>query len=258
MNEATKNLMTHVERIVRPLRAMQIRKLRMRRELLNHLQSALDEERAGGLDEIEAIERAKTRLGDPGALRENLQRTVPWLERMLMARVPGSALLDRPEAQFNRFWGITRRMTMLHTAILVLGTSALSYAALLVVVLRVPRSGILPILERPLIWAVADLVVLVTYFWLLTVSGEIASAAALSKHPFRGLFRRAFKVLVLMLIEMFLFLDVMTSRALTTPRDVAMTLISATALVAALLLIGGLIRKLDRRYTPWQTLEIAG
>ena len=84
-----KELMVHVERIVRPVRAMQFRKLRMRRELLAHLQAAFDEERAAGADETTARQRAEQRLGDPSELTRTLQQTVPWIERTLMMRVPG-------------------------------------------------------------------------------------------------------------------------------------------------------------------------
>src|SRR5689334_20531134 len=44
-SDEMKALMVHVERIVRPVRASARRKLRMRRELLVHLQSAVEQER---------------------------------------------------------------------------------------------------------------------------------------------------------------------------------------------------------------------
>ena len=66
MNE----LMIHVERIVRPVRAMQARKLKMRRELLAHLEWAVNEERAHVASETEAIKRAK----------EETVRYVVWLQ----------------------------------------------------------------------------------------------------------------------------------------------------------------------------------
>ena len=72
------DLMLHVERIVRPIRAAARRKLRIRRELLAHLQSAFNEERARGLDE-------------PAALIRKLQSTVPRFERLAVTPFPGSA-----------------------------------------------------------------------------------------------------------------------------------------------------------------------
>jgi hypothetical protein len=83
MNDHDQSLMIHVERIVRDLRAGPQRKLRMRRELLGHLQAARDEELKLGLSNEQAIERAKQRLGDAAQLREELERAVPHLERAL-------------------------------------------------------------------------------------------------------------------------------------------------------------------------------
>jgi hypothetical protein len=52
-----KELMVHVERIVRPIRA-DASKLRIRNELLAHLQAAYDQSRAEGLDEPAALAEA--------------------------------------------------------------------------------------------------------------------------------------------------------------------------------------------------------
>jgi hypothetical protein len=77
-----KDLMVHVERIVRPIPASGGRKLRMRRELLAHLTAAFEEERARGLDDAAAAASAKRRLGDPDELRRQLEQPVPWIERI--------------------------------------------------------------------------------------------------------------------------------------------------------------------------------
>jgi hypothetical protein len=65
----------------------------MRRELLGHLQAALEEERGKtgdeAVNETGAIERAKRRLGEPAQLTRELQRSVPLLERVMLAKVPG-------------------------------------------------------------------------------------------------------------------------------------------------------------------------
>jgi hypothetical protein len=87
-------LMIHVERIVRPIHA-DCSKLRMRTELLAHLQTAFEEERARGLDEAAALAEAKRRLGDPAELTRELQAAVPRIERLLghlaMTQFPGAA-----------------------------------------------------------------------------------------------------------------------------------------------------------------------
>jgi hypothetical protein len=112
-------LMVHVERIVRPVRAFQSRKLRMRRELLGHLQAALDEERGHGADEPTAIEQAKRRLGDPSDVTRELQKSVSLPERILLAKVPVSKKLENLEVRTGRVWGLNGRMTMAHTALLI-------------------------------------------------------------------------------------------------------------------------------------------
>jgi hypothetical protein len=83
----TKDLMIHVERIVRPVRA-DASKLRMRRELLAHLQAAYEEERARGLDEPAALAEAKRRLGDPAEITRQLQASVSRLERLSVTPFP--------------------------------------------------------------------------------------------------------------------------------------------------------------------------
>src|SRR4051794_10273609 len=91
-----KELMIHVERIVRPVRAMESRKLRMRRELLAHLESALREEQAAGGSEAEILQRAKARLGEPAALAMELQQSAPWFDRFLLRSIPRLDALEKP------------------------------------------------------------------------------------------------------------------------------------------------------------------
>lgn len=83
-----KELRVHVERIVRPIRASVLRKNRMREELLGHLKTAFEEERSRTQSDAEAVQRAAARLGDSDALREDLQRSVPWYERLGHVRLP--------------------------------------------------------------------------------------------------------------------------------------------------------------------------
>lgn len=82
-----KELMIHVERIVRPLRG-EGAKLRMRRELLAHLQAAYDQERGAGRGHDEALAEAKRRLGEPAALAAELQASIPWYEKIGSAPFP--------------------------------------------------------------------------------------------------------------------------------------------------------------------------
>ena len=115
-----KELMIHVERIVRPVWATSRRRLHMRQELLGHLQGALNEERRRFPDdESAAIEAAKRRLGEPDDLTRQLQRTVPWLERVLMARTPASSRITKLELWSARsVLGMKGPMAMGHAVIL--------------------------------------------------------------------------------------------------------------------------------------------
>ena len=83
-----KELMVHVERAVRPVRAEPARKLKMRRELLAHLTSIYEEERARRSDPAAARAEALRRFGEPAALTRELQDSVPALERILHTPIP--------------------------------------------------------------------------------------------------------------------------------------------------------------------------
>lgn len=90
-----------VERTVRPVRASRARKHRMRQDLLQHLQSAFDEEQRQGLDEPQALARTLERFGATDELSTDLQRAVPWNDWLafrleaLAANRPGESLVHR-------------------------------------------------------------------------------------------------------------------------------------------------------------------
>src|SRR5215831_4839170 len=77
------DLMVHVERAVRAVRASPARKRRMRQELLAHLTALVEEEKERGGDEGQAVARALQRFGDAASLLRDLQDSVPRLERWL-------------------------------------------------------------------------------------------------------------------------------------------------------------------------------
>lgn len=94
-----KALRIHVERIVRPIRGGVLRKNKMREELLAHLMTAYAEEAKSASSEDEAVARAARRLGEPDALRKDLQGTVPLWERLahLPVPLPSPELADAPD-----------------------------------------------------------------------------------------------------------------------------------------------------------------
>jgi hypothetical protein len=83
MNESTRNsLMVVIEKAVRPVRAGETRKLKMREELLAHLTSIYEEEFERCGDERAAVEAAQRRFGNPRELSKELQTTVPFADRI--------------------------------------------------------------------------------------------------------------------------------------------------------------------------------
>lgn len=76
-------LMTHVERAVRPIRAEESTKCRMREDLYAHLFQIYQEELHQRNDEAEAVMNSCKRLGEPAALASELERTVSPFERRI-------------------------------------------------------------------------------------------------------------------------------------------------------------------------------
>lgn len=86
MNDRTfADLGAYVDTAVLPLRARPRRKRRMREELLAHLLGIYDEEFARLADERVAAGAAKQRLGDVSELTNDLQASVPFLERTVFS-----------------------------------------------------------------------------------------------------------------------------------------------------------------------------
>ncbi len=116
-------LRRHVERIIRPIRASGIRKMRMRDELLGHLTRIYEEELAGRQnDENGALAAAAGRFGDPTTLRAELQATVPWIERVMCAPLP------RPNSRFARRPGESVIAYVRRTAVWATTINALTWA----------------------------------------------------------------------------------------------------------------------------------
>jgi hypothetical protein len=75
------DFMVAVERAVRPVRAVEAHKDRMREELLAHLTGVYEEERARRGDDAAARAAALERFGDPATLTAELQGSVSPYER---------------------------------------------------------------------------------------------------------------------------------------------------------------------------------
>jgi len=75
-DEVTTQLMTIVERAVRPVLATKARKRGMREELLAHVTEVYDDEMARGANHSTALVRTRERFGDPAAITRQLQQSV--------------------------------------------------------------------------------------------------------------------------------------------------------------------------------------
>lgn len=97
-----RHLRAHIERIVHPIRATEGRKDRMREELLAHLSVAVAEERARGAGDTAATQRAIERLGEPDAVRRELQDSVPAWERALFRPLPFHDRMNAWDHSYDR------------------------------------------------------------------------------------------------------------------------------------------------------------
>ena len=80
-------LQAYLEAALEPLPACPSRKEQIREELLGHLLTIYDEELAYHGVVREALDRAQQRFGSLDGLRAELQRAIPFLERLFFQRV---------------------------------------------------------------------------------------------------------------------------------------------------------------------------
>lgn len=94
-----KSLRVQVERVVRPIRASNLRKDRMREELLAHLIRLFDEELARTSDAQSATSEAIRRFGDASLLARELQASVPWFDRWGLSSLPNRGPIRRRQGE---------------------------------------------------------------------------------------------------------------------------------------------------------------
>ena len=152
-------LRIHVERVVRPIRAAVGRKNKMREELLAHLVQKTQALMAAGADDSTACAEAIEQLGDPAALRADLQATVPALERLAYLPFPDFGFFD---AYFEKEDG----ESALHFAIVRTALIAATLGVLFALGVAVRWLGLLPGRSRPVTQPGYCLMMLsVSYVW---------------------------------------------------------------------------------------------
>jgi hypothetical protein len=263
------DLKLHVERIVRPVRATQSRKLRMRRELLAHLHAALTEERANSPDEATAMERPTQRLGTPEELSRTLQKSVPLIQRILLAKLEKPKPWGRQGAverwEFRaarRLWALDAPMTLWHSSILLMGATVLPYAALLSVVWMVPPSVYLRNqLERPAAAAIVNLINTIVSVSLFIISARLMVLVSSAPPPLspphaRRAIRYVSTIVASPLLLTYMCVAVIAGRAVT-PALASQAIIVGAVLAFSMFLIGRLLGALRRPYDEWLRLDVA-
>jgi len=251
-------LMTHVEQIVRPIAATQSTKLRMRRELLAHLDAAYREELARDPDR--AIDLAKARLGEPAEITRQLQRSVSLPERLLLSSLT-PARFNRFEKRVSQRWsGIPPQMTMGHASIIVAVAMIMSYVFGILAALRVPMevyrntfAGLLPsglLLTSPL----CAILCMVTFAVAAGLIVAFASAPS-SSRSWRAI-RYGGSIVILQLALMITFITFFGRRNITLA-DIAYGLIVTGVFLLILIGTGRLISVLRRPYDEWLMIDVA-
>ena len=127
--ELDRRMRIHVERIVRPVRAVERRKDRMREELLAHATAAYLEERQGCSCDNEALAVVFSRLGETAEITRELQSGVTWAERILFTgrREPTRVKRWLIRKQSESIWRYTARFTLFYALIFPLAAVAASW-----------------------------------------------------------------------------------------------------------------------------------
>jgi hypothetical protein len=168
-----KALRQQVERVVRPVRASQATKDRMREDLLEHLQLLYGKELARSGDPVVALAEATRQLGEPQALTRDLQSRVSRLERWAMTPLAGTQVSRRRPGESVGRW-IVRTVTVGSLA----SGVALAVIVFLLAALRMRVNRLGPVWPFLLTNPILMWVSLVSMFWcceLIRRQVEIAS-----------------------------------------------------------------------------------
>jgi hypothetical protein len=196
-----------IERTVRPVRAATPRKLKMREELLAHLEFIYTEEFARLQNPDAAFKAAAARFGDPSELTRELQSTIPmherlswWMEKHFGWRAPehASSYLRRFSLQFL---GIFGTLLAIFAAIIIFffdepipsALPALFAAALALVTTDIAiyllgnlyfltRDALFGVFGSPKSWARVALLSAATFFTTLLIGLAFSTASIGSLH----------------------------------------------------------------------------
>jgi hypothetical protein len=155
-----KALREQVERVVRPVRASQQTKDRMREDLLEHLELLYQKELARSDDSARALAEATRQLGERESLTRDLQSSVSRIERWAMTPLIGTGWGRRRRGETVGMW-IFRTVT---AGSLANGVS-LALMIFIVAALRVRVNRLAPVWPFLLVNPILMWVTLVSMFW---------------------------------------------------------------------------------------------
>jgi len=254
-----KELMIHVERIVRPVRARQSRKLRMRRELLSHLQAAVQHERGKTAEESAAVSQAIKRLGDPNELTRQLQGSVPFMERLLLARTPDR--WNGWEKRAAKRIGLYDPATFAHWIILY-GSGLMAICVIAMFSPRIAPESRTRVFVAEIDHPVRSRIALITVWiaaWSWVFVGNrfltVASAPQGQFRPARSI-RTGALVLIMQALWMLLVITQIIQRS-PTVAEMAQSMGVSLLLLGIVTLVGRGVAALRRPYDEWLTLDLA-
>jgi hypothetical protein len=247
-----KEFMIHVERIVRPLRASHARKMRMRQELLAHLQAAFDEDRDRCPDEATAAERAMQRLGDPAQLALQLQKTLPLLQRLMYIKVPCHVGLD----ELERISPVAGMLALIAEGYLSLGALVKS-APFLFSRAAIPGLSLL-LVDHPVRFLAGSLVLGFIMFIWMCLCFKFTATVALSVESWRPKHASPLAAGVVGLLSIWTLLAAAMTGHAATISLIGRSVVFSSILLLILTAMGRLIARIPRPEEKWLTLDIAG
>jgi hypothetical protein len=174
----------------------------------------------------------------------------------LLGRVTGAAAVERLERRSASAWGLDRSLTMLHSGLLLLGSTALMYAALLALAMQVRPAEYAMGLRLDWRFAAISVVASALCIWLLVICVKLATTAAASPQPLSRGRTRVIKIATLLFTLTFLYIEVLAGHVVSL-RILVFAFVVCALLVLSLLALGLIVRQLRRRYSEWLTLDIA-
>jgi hypothetical protein len=217
------------------------------------------EERGKSVDESAAVSRAIKRLGDPDELTRQLQGSVPFIERLLLARTPDK--WNGWEKLAARRIYLYDPTTFMHWLILY-GSGLIAILIIAMFSPRVPREFgarvFLAEIDHPVRSRIVLIAVWIAAMSWVFIGSRFLTMASVPKGAFRPsrLIRTGALVLVMQAFWMLLVVTQILRRS-PTVAEMAQSLGVSLLLLGIVTLVGRRVAALRRPYDEWLTLDLA-